>query len=171
MTEPSADPAIAIGFKLIADRRDIGDHLSVVSLHLRASQRRTRQAHQAASFGDGDAVGPGQDRMQLGASRPRHAFQRPRSAARASSSKAQLEFFYPDRDQVARDVAAFLASTWSVFGRNEVEGDLSLNSTPWVRCWPWPSFLLKPGSAVNSTCNRPPSRAHLPIRHGTLSAL
>ena len=35
MTELSAYPAIAIGLKLIADRRDIGDDLSVVSLHWR----------------------------------------------------------------------------------------------------------------------------------------
>jgi hypothetical protein len=32
MTELSANPAIAIGLKLIADRRDIGDNLSVLSL-------------------------------------------------------------------------------------------------------------------------------------------
>src|SRR6202041_2752841 len=53
------DPAIAIGFKLIADSRDIGDDLSLVSLHRRCVViGRARQAHQAASFGDGDAVGP-----------------------------------------------------------------------------------------------------------------
>ena len=33
MTELSANPAIAIGLKLTADRRDIGDYLSVVGLH------------------------------------------------------------------------------------------------------------------------------------------
>ena len=59
MTELSANPAIAIGLKLIADRRDIGDDLSVVSLHRWCVViGRTRQADQAASFGDGDAVGP-----------------------------------------------------------------------------------------------------------------
>ena len=59
VTELSANPAIAIGLKLIADRRDIGDDRSIVSLHRRCVViGRARQAHQAASFGDGDAVGP-----------------------------------------------------------------------------------------------------------------
>jgi hypothetical protein len=59
MTKFSANSAIAIGLKLIADRRDVGDDLNVGSLHRRGIViGRACQAHQTASFGDGDAVGP-----------------------------------------------------------------------------------------------------------------
>src|SRR5438270_8372985 len=59
MTKLGVMLALPIGVKLSAARSDIIDDLSVVSLHRRCVViGRARQAHQAASFGDGDAVGP-----------------------------------------------------------------------------------------------------------------
>ena len=59
MAKLSANPAIAISLKFIADRGDGSDDPSVVSFHRRCVViGRVRQAHQAASFGDGDTIGP-----------------------------------------------------------------------------------------------------------------
>ena len=149
MTELSANPAIAIGSKLIADRRDIGDDLSVVSLHRRCVViGRTRQAHQPASFGNGDAVGPVKtDVLALLGTRfrgpvcrpyvrvPRSLLRTPKKVSRAGIliKSPSLKLLHPDSDQVARDVMAF-GETVEGLARNEVQGDLRLNSMLWVRC-------------------------------------
>ena len=44
-----------------------------------------------------------------------------------------LKLLDPDSDQVARDVVAF-GETVECLARNEVQGDLSFDSTLWVRC-------------------------------------
>src|SRR5262249_21748822 len=50
---------IAVGLELIADRDHVRDDLGVISLQRRRVVKGgARQAHQAASFGNGEAMGP-----------------------------------------------------------------------------------------------------------------
>src|SRR6516162_2805987 len=59
MAQLGANPAIAIGLELIADRDHVRDDLGVISLQRRRVVKGgARQAHQAASFGNGEAMGP-----------------------------------------------------------------------------------------------------------------
>src|SRR5262249_6015287 len=59
MAQLRANPAIAIGLELIADRDHVRDDLGVISLQRRRVVKGgARQAHQAASFGNGEAMGP-----------------------------------------------------------------------------------------------------------------
>src|SRR5262245_44073589 len=55
----SADPAIAVGLKLVADRHHGRDDLGVIDFaRRRVIKSGARQAHQSASFGDREATGP-----------------------------------------------------------------------------------------------------------------
>src|SRR6516162_6123951 len=59
MAQLGANPAIAVGLELIADRDHVRDDLGVISLQRRRVVKGgARQAHQAASFGNGEAMGP-----------------------------------------------------------------------------------------------------------------
>src|SRR5262245_31885805 len=59
MAQLGANPAIAVGLELIADRDQVRDDLGVISLQRRRVVKGgARQAHQAASFGNGEAMGP-----------------------------------------------------------------------------------------------------------------
>ena len=59
VAQRGTDTAIAVGFELLTDRLDAGDDLGLVGRgHRRVVIGRAWQAHQSASLGDGETIGP-----------------------------------------------------------------------------------------------------------------